>query len=211
MNKKISQNKNKKGEETKERLLKSARQLFEEYNFDFVTVDAIVEAAGVSKGTFYIYFDSKDALIADILSDYVNSVDSEYKNHLNSIEPGTKADDVILSLISKISDVLVNTIGRENMSIIYKLQLEKTFDTDSIKGYNRDLYKMFNDTIQLGLDQGIFRTDLPLQTLTNHFVMAIRGISYEWCIRYPDFDLKEQALTHFRLLLKGIKSVTTKE
>lgn len=206
MKKEVSNYKSKKGEKTKQRLLESATQLFEKNDFTNVTVDAIVEAAGVSKGTFYIYFESKDALIADILSDYVTIVDSDYKKYLSSITSGAKADDMMLSLISKICDVLVNTIGRDNMSIIYKLQLDKTFNTDSINGYNRDLYQIFSDVIQLGLNQGIFHTEIPLQTITNHFVMAIRGISYEWCIRYPNFDLKEQALLHFQLLLKGIQA-----
>ena len=205
MKKEISNYKNKKGEKTKRNILESATRLFEKYDFTSVTVDAIVEAAGVSKGTFYIYFESKDELIANILSDYVTIVDSDYKNHLSSITPGTKADDIMLSLIAKISDVLVNTIGRDNMSLIYKLQLDKTFNTNSIKGYNRDLYQIISDVIQLGLNQGIFNTEIPLQTITNHFVMAIRGISYEWCIRYPNFDLKEEALLHFQLLLKGIQ------
>lgn len=204
MEKEILSHKNTKGEKTKQKLLKAATQLFKKYDFSNVTVDSIVEAAGVSKGTFYIYFESKDALIGHILSDYVTNVDSDYKKHLSSIAPGTKADDIMLSLIAKISDVLVNTIGRDNMSIIYKLQLEKTFDTDSVKGYNRELYKIFNDIIQLGLNQGIFHIEIPLEMITNHFVMAIRGLSYEWCIRHPNFDLKEQALTHFQLLLKGI-------
>lgn len=205
MKKEISNYKKTKGEKTKRKLLESATRLFENDDFANVTVDAIVEAAGVSKGTFYIYFESKDALIANILSDYVTFVDSDYKNHLSSITPGTKADDIMLSLIAKISDVLINTIGHDNMSIIYKLQLDKTFNTDSIKGYNRELYQIFSDVIQLGLDQGIFHTEIPLQTITNHFVMAIRGVCYEWCIRYPNFDLKEQALLHFQLLLKGIQ------
>lgn len=208
MGKEILSYKNTKGEKTKRKLLETATQLFGKYDFPNVTVDAIVEAAGVSKGTFYIYFESKDALIGHILSDYVASVDSDYKKHLSSIAPDAKADDIMLSLITKISDVLVGTIGRDNMSIIYKLQLEKTFNTDSVKGYNRELYKIFNDVIQLGLNQGIFNAEIPLQTITNHFVMAIRGLSYEWCIRYPDFDLKEQALTHFQILLKGIQVPT---
>lgn len=207
MEKKILNNKNTKGEKTKGKLLEAAKQLFEKCDFPSVTVDAIVEAAGVSKGTFYIYFESKDALIGHILSDYVTNVDLDYKNHLSSISSDTKADEIILSLIAKISDVLVGTIGRDNMSLIYKLQLEKTFNTDSVKGYNRELYKMFNDVIQLGLNQGIFNPEIPLQAITNHFVMAIRGLSYEWCIRYPDFDLKEQALTHFQILLKGIQDI----
>jgi hypothetical protein len=34
----------------------------------------------------------------------------------------------------------------------------------------------------------------------------MRGLTYEWCMRYPDFDLKSQAITHFEVLLMGIKS-----
>jgi len=50
-----------KGERTRRKLFESAALLFEKYDPDDVSVDAIVEAAGVSKGTFYIYFESKDA------------------------------------------------------------------------------------------------------------------------------------------------------
>lgn len=37
------------------------------------------------------------------------------------------------------------------------------------------------------------------------FIMAIRGLTYEWCIRYPDFDFKKEAQAHFWLLLDGIR------
>jgi hypothetical protein len=72
------------------------------------------------------------------------------------------------------------------MRIVYKVQLTGAVNTENIKGYNRELYKMFTDVLRLGIDRGEFYTELPLDTLTKHFVMAIRGLSYEWCIRYPD-------------------------
>lgn len=186
--------------------MESATELFEKYDFNSVTVDSIVEAAGVAKGTFYIYFESKDALIAEILSTYVTNVDIDYKNYLLTLDPDTKADDILLSLIAKISDVLIHILGHDKMSLVYSIQLEKTFNSDAVMSYNRELYKIFKDLIQLGINQGVFNTELELETITNHLVMAIRGLSYEWCIRYPNFDLKEQALIHFQLLLNGIKT-----
>lgn len=194
-----------KGEKTKQKLFEAAAQLFGRYDFDDVSVDAIVDAAGVAKGTFYIYFESKDALIAAFLSDYVNSVDADYKAHLDSLPPGMAAGDMLLSLIAKIADVLIGTIGYHRMRIVYKVQLTGAINTDAVTGYNRKLYQIFTDVLWVGIEQGEFTAKLPLETMTNHFVMAIRGLSYEWCIRYPDFDLKEQALTHFRLLLNGIQ------
>jgi AcrR family transcriptional regulator len=44
-------------------LLAAASRLFEERGFETVTIADITEAAGVAKGTFYLYFDSKDGLL----------------------------------------------------------------------------------------------------------------------------------------------------
>ena len=195
-----------KGEKTKLKLFEAAAQLFDQYDFDDVSVDAIVEAAGVAKGTFYIYFESKDMLIAAFLSDYVSNVDADYKAHLDSLPSEITAGDMLLSLIARIADVLIDTIGYHRMRIVYKVQLTGIVNTDAVKGYNRKLYQMFADLLRMGIEQGEFKTNIPLKTMTNHLVMAIRGLSYEWCIRYPDFDLKDQALTHFSLLLNGIRA-----
>lgn len=198
--------KKEKGVKTKRKVFESAALLFGQYDFDEVSVDNIVETAGVAKGTFYIYFDSKDALIASFLSDYVGRVDMDYKNHLDSLPDGTTSSDMLLSLISKIADVLADTIGYNRMRIVYKVQLTKSINMDTVQGYNRELYHIFTDIFRRGIERGEFKTELSIDLLAKHFVMAIRGLSFEWCIRYPDFDLKEQALVHFHILLDGIKS-----
>lgn len=194
-----------KGERTKGKILESAATLFGHHEFEDVTVDAIVEAAGVSKGTFYIYFDSKDSLIASFLTEYVRSVDTEYKAHLNALPDGTPASQMMLSLIEKIADVLTGIIGNHRMRLVYGLQLSGKVDMEVVKGYNRALYDLFTDVIARGMEQGEFSNTRTVETLTRHFVMAIRGLSYEWCIRYPDFDLKTQALAHFQMLLDGVR------
>ena len=49
-----------KKQETRLRLLRSAWQLFREKGFDNTTVEDITEAADVGKGTFFNYFATKD-------------------------------------------------------------------------------------------------------------------------------------------------------
>ncbi|WP_456423539.1 TetR/AcrR family transcriptional regulator [Thermococcus sp.] len=51
---------------TRERLIESAMELFAKKGFDKTTVDEIVAKAGVAKGTFYLYFKSKDDLIKEL-------------------------------------------------------------------------------------------------------------------------------------------------
>src|SRR2546427_7812995 len=51
-------------EETRERLFRAALRLFEERGFSATTVEDITEAADVGKGTFFNYFPSKEHIIA---------------------------------------------------------------------------------------------------------------------------------------------------
>ena len=44
-----------------------ALKLWAERGFDQTSVAAIARAAGIAKGTFYLYFESKDALLLDVL------------------------------------------------------------------------------------------------------------------------------------------------
>ena len=195
----------KKGEKTKQKLFDSAANLFKRYDFTEVTVERIVEEAGVAKGTFYIYFESKDALIAAFLSNYVSKVDTDYRAFLESFPPDTDTSDLLLGLIDKITTTLIDTIGYTSMRTVYKLLLTDYIDMSSIIGFNRELYQMFTDVLEYGINRGEFKSSLSVNELARHFVVAIRGLSYEWCIRYPDFDLKTQAHSHFKVMLDGIK------
>ena len=54
-------------ESTRDRLIHAAYELFCQYGFHGVGLDHIIKKAGVSKGTFYNHFDSKDALMLAVL------------------------------------------------------------------------------------------------------------------------------------------------
>ncbi len=54
---------------TRQKLLDAAYALFYRDGFTRVGVDAIAEAAGVTKRTLYAHFESKDALLAAVLED----------------------------------------------------------------------------------------------------------------------------------------------
>ena len=53
-------------ESRRSELAQVALELWAERGFDQTSVHAIAEAAGIAKGTFYLYFDSKEALLEDV-------------------------------------------------------------------------------------------------------------------------------------------------
>jgi len=53
--------------ERRRSILQAAREMFSENGFHHATVDSVAERAEVSKGTVYLYFESKEALLAHLL------------------------------------------------------------------------------------------------------------------------------------------------
>jgi AcrR family transcriptional regulator len=54
------------GMRTRAALLRAGREAFEEHGYDTVRIDDVCARAGVSHGTFYTYFDSKESLFAEV-------------------------------------------------------------------------------------------------------------------------------------------------
>ena len=194
-----------KAAETKRKIYEAARQLALNHGIENVSVDSIVKAAGVSKGSFYVHFQSKDALTANFVNEYTANADLNYKSFLESLPENESVLDILILLAGKISDFIETNIGLENMRVLYKAHLTKTINTTPAMSYNRDLYKLFTEVLEKGLRQGELREDMPIDSLAKHLIMAIRGITFEWCIRYPDYDLKHQIKEHFKILLYGLK------
>jgi AcrR family transcriptional regulator len=48
---------------TRERILEAARELFAEMPYDKVLISGIVKRAGLAQGTFYLHFDTKQAVV----------------------------------------------------------------------------------------------------------------------------------------------------
>lgn len=57
----------KKGERRKRELLQIAYELFLSRGYENTSVDEIIEAAGIAKGTYYYYFESKEQMLEAVI------------------------------------------------------------------------------------------------------------------------------------------------
>lgn len=69
--------------ETRERILAVAMEMFFSMEYSKVTLKAIAEAAGVTKGGIYHYFDSKDHLLSEAISFSFTSIMSQMDSLLD--------------------------------------------------------------------------------------------------------------------------------
>ncbi|MDD4113644.1 MAG: TetR/AcrR family transcriptional regulator [Herbinix sp.] len=190
--------------ETRNKIYETAKKLFLEHGFENVSVDSIVEAAGVSKGSFYVHFKSKDVLPSIFINDYINNADLDYKIYLEDKDSKVPTSEVLILVTGRIAELMDGRIGCDIMKNIYKSHITKSIDTNYSMIYSRELYKVYVDILERGLRLGDVKSDIPVDTLAKHLILALRGITFEWCIQDSDFNLKEQYITHIELLMHGI-------
>ena len=64
---------------TRRRLLDAATEVFEERGFVAATVDDIVNAAEVSRATFYLHYANKEAILEDLNTAYMPQLTSRFE------------------------------------------------------------------------------------------------------------------------------------
>src|SRR5216683_390212 len=79
-------------EETRRRIVRSARNLFNRFGFDNVSINQIMAGADLTRGAFYIYFASKSDLYAEVLGCFFT--DPGWNNSWEGVHVDLTAADV---------------------------------------------------------------------------------------------------------------------
>lgn len=83
------------GRRTRERLLEAARAVFEERGFNDTRMSDVAERAGVSHGTVYVYFESKQALLGQVVQALLAEV-GDYLRVGEAGDPATRISEANL-------------------------------------------------------------------------------------------------------------------
>jgi len=78
--------------EVKKKIVASARRLFNRHGFEGVSLDAIMAGAGLTRGGFYSYFDSKSELYAEVLGCFFT--DPEWQSCWDGVDVDLASSDV---------------------------------------------------------------------------------------------------------------------
>jgi AcrR family transcriptional regulator len=103
-------------------ILAAARRLMEQKGADALTMDEIAQAAGVAKGTIYLYFQSKDELIQALLSQVGETIALDLEAILAKPDPPPKK-------LRQVVHMLLNYVDRE--SVLFPLYLRELVSSKS--------------------------------------------------------------------------------
>lgn len=191
--------KKKNSRNTKGKIVSAAWQLFYRQGYDDTTIDEIVEASGTSRGSFYHYFEGKDALLSSL--SYL--FDEKYEELTETMDMSLSPIDKLIFLNQELFGMIENTVSVDLLSQLFSSQLI-TKGERHLLNTNRTYYKLLRQITIEGQEQGYFKENLSVNDITKAYAMFERGLMYDWCICNGDYSLCQYSATMLPLFLKGL-------
>ena len=184
---------------TKGKIVSAAWKLFYQQGYDDTTVEEIVEVSGTSRGSFYHYFEGKDALLSSL--SYL--FDDKYAELEKELDPSLTPIDKLKFLNQELFLLIENTVSVELLSRLFATQLTTSGERHMLNT-NRTYDKLLRQITIEGKEQGIFKDELSINDITRAYAMFERGLMYEWCISSGNYSLCQHAQMMMPLFLEGL-------
>ena len=105
--------------DTKGRIIEAAWSLFYRQGYDDTTVEEIIQESGTSRGSFYHYFEGKDALLSSL--SYL--FDRKYEELSPTLDPQQDRFDQLMYLNRELFIMIENSISLDLLARLYSSQL----------------------------------------------------------------------------------------
>lgn len=189
-----------KGVRTKRQLYQCAMKLFRERGFDRVSVDEIVREAGMAKGTFYIYFNTKSDIILEMLRQY----DTYYDQIMAGLPDDLSIDEQMEEIVKGACRFTEEVIGLDLIRVLYVKQLTEGQEHPGLLNEDRALFRILSELLTAGQRAGIYDPALDVPDTTRLILHGIRASFFEWCSGRGQFDLTQECLYFLHTFCRGI-------
>ncbi|MEO8154613.1 MAG: TetR/AcrR family transcriptional regulator [Rhizobacter sp.] len=189
-------------------LLDAALALFVEKGFAATRSDEVAVRAGVSKGTLYLYYPSKEELLKAVIHQNLTQLIAEGSGMADGFEGSTA------ELLAMLMHKWWERVGNTPAGGIHKIMMSEVRNFPEIAQFYRDeVIKPANDllvrTLRRGIARGEFR-EVPLEEVTHVLFaplifMALHKHSFGACpAQGLDIDPDRVIATHIDLVLHGL-------
>ena len=185
---------------TKKKIVSAAWKLFYEQGYEDTTVDEIVEESGTSKGSFYHYFEGKDALLSSLSFLF----DEKYEELMAVINPEMNSFDKLLFLNRELFGMIENTIPIDLLARLYSTQLITHGDKHLLDS-SRIYYRLLRQIDIEGQGRGEISSDYSVNEIVKVYAMCERALLYDWCICNGDYSLKKYGTQMMPVFLNDLK------
>lgn len=169
---------------TRGRIISAAWKLFYEQGYEETTVEDIVFESETSKGSFYHYFDGKDALVGTLA--YV--FDEKYEQLMQDMAPEMGAVEKLIYLNHELLAMIETGVSMDLLARLLSTQLLARGEKHLLDR-NRTYFKLLRQIITDGQRSGELRTDCTVNDIVKAYALWERALLYDWCLCRGDYSL----------------------
>ena len=139
----------KKGERRKQDLLNIAYRMFIEKGYENTSVDDIIIEAGIAKGTYYYYFESKEATLEAVIEMMIEKAENIAKAALmNPVPIPQKLASVVYAFQPNKDEIVIADVLERKENIVMHDKIGKKIVEVAVP--------ILSDIVREGIAQGIF-------------------------------------------------------
>ena len=186
-----------KSKETKAKIFRAAKHILQKQGYEQLSIKNICEEAGVSNGSFYHHFKTKD----DLLSYYIEEQPSINPDLLdmprNAAEAKAAIIQVYLNYVHYCQELGVEFMSNyytpKNQSLNPLIRTERPYPIVTVHNY-----------LKKAIDADIIKPDLDLKDITTDIRMIVIGNVFEWCLKSGEADFEGNMRRTLRIYLDGL-------
>lgn len=191
----------KSGEKTKSKIINAAWRLFYKQGYDETTVEDIVSESATSKGSFYHYFESKDALLGTLAALF----DEKYEELIPTLSDDTDSFEKLMYLNRKLFLMIENSISIDLLSKLLSTQLLAKGERHLLDR-NRTYFKLLLKIVKEGQNRGELTDSRSANDIVKTYALTERAFLYDWCLCSGEYSLSDYSnplmrafMEHFRI------------
>ena len=186
---------------TRGRIISAAWELFYEQGYEDTTVEEIIERSQTSKGSFYHYFDGKDALLSSL--SYL--FDEEYARLQQELPAGMDAFERLLALNHALFTMIENRISLDLLARLLSSQLITKGDKHLLDR-DRLYFKYLRQIVLEGQRKGQLKADLTVNEIVKLYALTERSLMYDWCLCGGEYSLTAYAQEMMPMFLRELRT-----
>jgi AcrR family transcriptional regulator len=186
-------------QEQKATIISAATNLFARFGLEKTTMEDIAKAAKKGKSSLYYYFKSKEQVFAEVIRYEIAGLKSAIVEAIEKeADPRNKLRKFVNTRLS-----YLNEKADQYITIKDEYLMHYAFIENLTVDYSNWEIATIKNILEYGQDQGLFEiTDL--ETVSNAFFFALKGLEYPWAINLPLEKIEKSANALIDVLLNGI-------
>ena len=185
---------------TKSKIISAAWRLFYDQGYDNTTVEDIVSASLTSKGTFYHYFDGKDALLSSLSFLF----DEEYARLQQELDPEMDAWEKLLELNRSLFTMIESRISLDLLARLLSSQLITRGDKHLLDR-DRLYFRYLRQIVLEGQQRGQLKTTMTVNEMVKLYALTERALMYDWCLCGGEYSLTAYADKMMPMFLQELR------